>query len=56
LKITIFPSNGTFRGTFLYPGSVPKLTEISGVLYQDQGIGVGFFVGPNGTGQVTISQ
>jgi len=57
LKVTIIPSTGVFRGTFLYPvpGKRPKLTDFRGVLFQDQIIGGGFFLGPNGGGTVSLS-
>jgi len=55
LTISIAPSTGIFRGSFMYPGNKPKLTDFSGVLFQDQTIGGGFFLGPNGSGTVLLS-
>ena len=55
LNITIIPSTGVFKGTFMYPGTIPKLTEFTGVLFQDQSSGQGFFVGPQGIGVVNLS-
>jgi hypothetical protein len=57
LTVTITPSTGVFRGTFLYPvtGGEPKLTDFSGVLFQDQTMGGGLFLGPSGGGTVSLT-
>ena len=55
LKMTITPSTGVFKGSFVYPGQT-KATDFSGVLFQDQTIGGGFFLGPNGSGTVQLEQ
>jgi hypothetical protein len=55
LYMTITPSNGVFTGRFMYPGTVPKPTIFWGVMFQDQTIGSGFFLGPNGSGTVILS-
>ena len=57
LKVTLTPSNGVFKGSFLYPipGKKPKLVEFSGVLFQDLSNGGGFFIGPAGSGIVSLS-
>ena len=57
LKVTINPSTGVFKGAFLYPipGRKPKLTDFEGLLFQDQTLGGGFFLGPNGSGRVSLS-
>ena len=54
LKMTITPTNGVFKGTFLYPGQT-KRTSFNGVLYQDQTYGEGLFLGPNGSGSVILT-
>jgi hypothetical protein len=53
-KATITASTGVFKGSFFYPGQT-KRTDFDGVLFQDQTIGGGFFVGPNGSGTVSLS-
>jgi formylglycine-generating enzyme required for sulfatase activity len=55
LTVTITPSTGVFKGTFLYPVKPPKLIDFSGILFQDQTLGGGFFIGPNGSGTVTLT-
>jgi hypothetical protein len=54
LKIRIEPASGLFKGTFVYPGQT-KPTDFGGALFQDQTLGAGFFVGPGGSGQVSLS-
>jgi hypothetical protein len=54
LTITLTPSTGVFKGTFVYPGQKTP-TAFGGVLFQDQVIGEGFFLGPNGSGTVNLS-
>jgi hypothetical protein len=56
LTVTINPSTGVFKGTFMYPGKTPKPTDFAGVLFQDQTNGGGFFLGPNGSGTVNLIQ
>jgi hypothetical protein len=53
LKVTITPSTGVFKGTFLYDDTTP--TSFSGVLFQDQIKGGGFFMGPDGSGTVSLT-
>jgi hypothetical protein len=57
LRIIITVASGVFRGTFLYPvpGKPPKLTGYYGVLFQDQTIGAGFFLGPDRSGTVSLT-
>jgi len=55
LTVTINPATGIFAGSFDYPGKTPRLTDFGGVLFQDQAIGAGFFIGPNRGGTVTLS-
>lgn len=59
LKVTITPSTGIFKGYFKYspavPGGKAKLTDFGGVLFQDQIMGNGFFLGPNGSGTVSLT-
>jgi hypothetical protein len=52
LKITL-THPGIFKGSFIYPGQT-KRTDFAGALFQDQIIGEGFFLGPNGSGIVTL--
>ena len=54
LKISITASTGVLKGSFVYPGQT-KATDISGVLFQDQVNGGGFFLGPNGSGTVGLT-
>ncbi len=54
LKISIKSANGVFSGSFLYPGDKTR-TDFSGVLFQDQTIGCGFFLGPDGSGTVSLT-
>ena len=54
LKAVITPANGVIKGTFDYPGHNTP-TEFSGVLYQDQIKGGGFFLGPNGGGTMSLT-
>lgn len=57
LKVTITRSTGVFKGTFTYPipGKKPKLTDFAGVLFQDQINGGGLFLGPDGSGIVSLT-
>lgn len=58
LTFTITPSTGAFRGSFLYPGAPgrkPIILGFGGVLFQDQTLGSGLFLGPNGSGSVTLT-
>lgn len=57
LKVTITPSTGIFKGSFMYPaaaGGKATPTDFAGVLFQDQVIGGGFFLGPKGSGTVNL--
>ena len=56
VKVKINPANGTFSGSFVYPGKGPKRTDFGGVLFQDRTLGGGFFLGPEGSGTVNLSQ
>jgi hypothetical protein len=53
LKISITPSTGAFKGTFLYPNN-SRATSFGGVLFQDRSSGGGFFLGPDGSGTVGL--
>jgi hypothetical protein len=53
LKITITPSTGVFKGSFLYLGNVR--VGFTGVLFQDQSMAGGLFLGPNGYGSVSLT-
>jgi hypothetical protein len=55
LTVTLVPSTGVFRGTFLYPATNPVETDFGGVLFQDRTAGYGFFLGPDGSGQVSLA-
>ena len=54
--VSITPSTGVFRGAFHYPltGQGSRLTEFAGVVSQDSGTGSGLFLGPNGSGTLTL--
>ena len=54
LSVVITPSTGVFKGSFVYPGQKTP-TAFGGVFFQDQMIGSGFFLGPNGSGTVSLS-
>ncbi len=54
LTVRISLSTGVFKGTFIYPGHKDP-TEFAGVLFQNQTIGQGFFLGPNGSGTVSLA-
>jgi hypothetical protein len=54
LKVTITPTTGLIKGSFLYPGKT-KVTQLGGVLFQDQTKAGGFFLGPDGSGTVTLT-
>jgi hypothetical protein len=54
LKVTVTPSSGVFKGTFVYPGQT-RPTAFDGVLFQDQTAGGGFFLGPDGGGRVILT-
>ena len=54
LKLKIKTATGLFSGSFLYPGQV-KPTAFGGVLLQDGTSGAGFFLGPNGSGNVNLT-
>jgi hypothetical protein len=53
VKIAITPSTGVFKGTFVYPNQT-KLTAFSGLFFQDQASGGGYFLGPKGGGSVSL--
>ncbi|HEX4086955.1 MAG TPA: transglutaminase-like domain-containing protein [Chthoniobacteraceae bacterium] len=57
LKLTITPSTGVFKGTFLDspPGAKPLVTTFTGVLFQQETNGGGFFLGSQGAGSVTLT-
>jgi hypothetical protein len=55
LQINLSPATGVFRGTFLHP-SQTGVADFGGVLFQDQPGGGGFFLGPNGSGTVSLLQ
>ncbi len=54
LTVAVSPSTGVFKGTFVYPGKTTP-TAFAGVLFQDQTKGGGFFLGPDGSGSVTLT-
>jgi hypothetical protein len=54
VQITANAANGVFKGTFIYSGKKP-VVDYQGVLYQDQAIGEGLFLGPHGSGLVTFT-
>jgi len=54
LTVAITPATGIFKGTFVYPGQKTPTAYI-GVLIQSQTEGEGFFVGPNGSGTVSLT-
>jgi hypothetical protein len=53
-KITITASGGLFTGSFVYPGQTAA-TAFGGVLFQDGTNGEGFFLGPLGSGTVSLT-
>ena len=57
LKVTVTPSTGVFKGTFMDspPGSAAVLTDFTGVLFQQEENGGGFFVGPKDSGAVILT-
>jgi formylglycine-generating enzyme required for sulfatase activity len=55
LTVSIVPSTGVFRGTFMYPANNPVQISFGGVLFQDRVTGAGFFLGPHGSGPVTLA-
>jgi hypothetical protein len=57
IKATITASTGVFKGSFLYPipGKKSKSTAFTGVLFQDQTNGAGYFLGPDGSGSITLA-
>jgi transglutaminase-like putative cysteine protease len=57
LKIAITPATGVFKGTFMdiKPGGSPGvLTSFTGVVFQQEAIGGGFFLGTNNAGSVNL--
>ncbi len=54
LTVTITPATGVFKGTFVYPGKKTP-TAFDGVLFQDRITGGGFFLGPYGSGKVSLA-
>lgn len=55
LRMTIVPTTGLISGSFIYTGQT-RLTPFAGVLFQDQTSGGGYFLGPNGSGKVELTQ
>jgi len=57
LKLTITPATGLFKGTFIDspPGVPPTLTDFTGVLFQQESNGGGFYLGTQGAGSVTLT-
>jgi len=53
LTLSITPSSGLFRGTFVDPDS-HKSEPFQGVLLQDINIGVGYFLGPDQSGEIRL--
>jgi len=57
LSLTITAATGLFKGSFRYPfGKSYKSATVDGVLSQSGTSGIGLFRGPNGSGQVLLSQ
>ncbi len=57
LSLTITAATGLFKGSFRYPlGKSYKSATIDGVLNQSGTNGFGLFRGPNGSGQVSLTQ
>jgi len=52
-KAAISTSTGILSGSFIYPGQA-KTTTFEGVIIQDQKMGQGLFLGPHGSGTVTL--
>jgi formylglycine-generating enzyme len=58
LAMEINLGTGVFHGTFVYPATPsrpPTLTGFGGVLFQDQSFGEGYFLGPGGSGVVSLT-
>jgi transglutaminase-like putative cysteine protease len=57
LKVTINPSTGLFKATFMdaAPGSKAVLSDFTGVLFQQDSNGAGFFLAPTSSGAVTLT-
>jgi hypothetical protein len=55
VKVNINPENGTFSGSFDYPGKSTVPIDFGGVVFQDQTMGAGVFIGPDGSGAVSLS-
>jgi hypothetical protein len=53
LNLNITPSSGLFHGTFVDPDS-NKSEPFQGVLFQDSNIGIGYFLGPAGSGEIRL--
>jgi hypothetical protein len=54
LKVALTPATGLFTGAFIYPGQKAP-TVFGGVLLQDQVRGAGLFLGPDGSGAVSLT-
>jgi hypothetical protein len=54
VRIRLRAGSGLFSGSFTYPGQATPV-DFGGTLFQDQTIGAGFFLGPDGSGMVRIS-
>jgi hypothetical protein len=55
LKVSITPSTGLVKGSFYYPDGSSKRTDFTGVIFQDQNLIDGYFLGPNGSGDIDLS-
>jgi hypothetical protein len=53
LKVTIAGATGLIKGSFVHPVSL-KPVKFQGVLFQAQQFGSGFFLGPSGSGAMTL--
>jgi hypothetical protein len=54
LRMTFNSLNGSFSGSFLYPGEKSRIS-FGGVVLQGQTIGVGLFLGPDGIGNIDLT-
>jgi hypothetical protein len=53
LKLTITPSTGLFRGSALNP-ETGKPLQFQGALFPDRNVGLGYFLGSGGAGQISV--
>jgi hypothetical protein len=53
LSLSITTASGLFRGTFVDP-ETQKAELFQGVLFQDSNVGVGYFLGPDQSGEIRL--